>query len=624
MCGIVGQIFFNHRTLFNHEAMQRSLHLLSKRGPDFQNAIEFGDSHLGHARLSIIDVTDNSNQPFKDDSGRYALVFNGEIFNYLELKEQLRLTGESFNTDGDTEVLLKLLIRMGTEAISMLNGFFAFCFYDRDTGEAIIARDRYGIKPLVFFEDDGVLTFASEIKALNPFIGERPIDKASLRYYFQFNYIAAPYTILEGVYKLEPGNYLLVSKNGIKKEAYYKLNHLPSSSDDYSSAKKKVYDLLHDATERRMIADVPVGAFLSGGIDSSIVSLIASKYTSTLNTFSIGFKDNPYFDETEYAKIVADKIKSNHTVLSLTNDDLLDSFSDALNYLDEPFADSSSLNMYILSRYTKQSVTVALSGDGADELFSGYNKHKALFEADQKGLKNLVIRSGGGKVAKLLPKSRESKLGNLGRQLEKYSKGLNMSGKERYIEWASFMSEEHASQLTGEMFRVRKGLEYLDDEVKNFNDYLIRDFKLVLEGDMLRKVDAMSMANSLEVRTPFLDVNLVDYVFSLPSDYKIDRNMRKKILREAFKHELPEQIFNRGKKGFEVPLKHWFGNELSIELDQLVFNKDMIKEQGFFDWGGVKEMRRLMNSENSGDSIYNIWAMLSFQIWYRNYKNQFN
>lgn len=624
MCGIVGQIFFDAQTSVNQEAMKKSLHLLSKRGPDFQNSVQINQAYLGHARLSIIDVTENSNQPFFDQSGRYALVYNGEIFNFKELRQDLIAKGESFRTDGDTEVLKRLLILFGADAIPMLNGFFAFAFYDKITNKAIIARDRYGIKPLLYHVSDEEITFASEIKALNPFIGKKEIDRKSLRYYFQFNYISAPYTILKDVFKLEPGHFLEVSDGGVKKNKYYELNQLPPTSDNYATAKKKVYDLLHDATERRMIADVPVGAFLSGGIDSSIVSLIASKFTSNLNTFSIGFKDNPFFDETEYAEIVANKIKSNHTVLKLTNDDLLQSFDDAMNYLDEPFADSSALNMYILSRHTKRHATVALSGDGADELFAGYNKHKALLEANQKGLKNLAIKTVGSATVKLLPKSRESKLGNLGRQLDKFSKGLKLKSEERYIEWASFMDRATANLLVGEGFSFRPGFEYLSNKIDSFNDYLVRDFKLVLEGDMLHKVDSMSMANSLEVRTPFLDVNLVDYVFSLPAQYKIDKYSTKKILREAFQNELPEQIFSRGKKGFEVPLKHWFNNELKNEIYRLVFNEEMIRGQKIFDWKGLSEIENSFHSENSGDSIYNIWAMLSFQIWYQNYNKQFS
>lgn len=623
MCGIVGQLFLNKRIVADHLAMQKSLQLLAKRGPDHQEEIVVGNAHLGHARLSIIDVSEASNQPFVDESGRYVLVFNGEIFNFKELREELIKRGESFKTSGDTEVLQRLLILEGAEAINKLNGFFAFCFYDRDEDKAIVGRDRYGIKPLLYYQDGEKFTFASELKALHPFIGKKKIDKKSLRYFFQFNYIAAPYTILENVFKLDPGNYLIICGKNIDKYTYYTLNHLAGSTDNYATAKHKVYNLLHDATERRMIADVPVGSFLSGGIDSSIVSLVASKYTPTLNTFSIGFKDNGYFDETEFAEIVANKIKSNHTVLKLSNDDLLGAFEDSMNYLDEPFADSSALNMYILSLYTRKHATVALSGDGADELFSGYNKHQALLNAETRSLRNALIKSFGGMIAKVLPNSRESKMGNLGRQLDKFSNGLKMSPQERYISWASFMRPEFADSLMEEQFSIRPGLEYLMKPVTNFNDYLERDFRMVLEGDMLRKVDAMSMANSLEVRTPFLDVNLVDYVFSLPPAFKIDNDSRKKILREAFQAELPEQIFRRGKKGFEVPLKQWFQKELVAKLDEWVFNETKTKDQDIFDWDYILVLKKQLHSESSGDSIYNIWAMLSFQIWFHNYNSQF-
>lgn len=624
MCGIVGQIFFDTEALVNQKAMNRALSLLSKRGPDNQSSLQFGKAFLGHTRLSVLDVSDNSNQPFVDESGRYVLVFNGEIFNFRELRSELMKAGETFKTTGDTEVLQRLLIREGANVLNKLNGFFAFCFYDKVEHRAIIARDRYGIKPLVYHKGNEGVIFASEIKGLNPFIGKKSIDKQSLRHFFQFNYIAAPYTILKDVFKLEPGHYLEISNEEIKKYAYYSLNSLPASRDDYSTAKKNVYDLLHEATERRMIADVPVGTFLSGGIDSSIVSLIASKYTNNLSTFSIGFKDNSYFDETEYAELVARNIKSNHTVLKLANEDLLEAFEDAMEYFDEPFADSSALNMYILSRYTRKQVTVALSGDGADELFSGYNKHKALFSADQRGLKNMVVKATGELVAKSFPRTRESKMGNLGRQLEKFSRGLKLTPHQRYMEWASFMREAQANGLVGELLILRPGLTYLTERITSFNDYLERDFRLVLEGDMLRKVDAMSMANSLEVRTPFLDVNLVDYVFSLPAKYKIDKFSRKKILKEAFQEELPKDIFNRAKKGFEVPLKQWFQRELKDKVDQLVFNREMIEEQDVLNWNELIEIKNTFYSGSSSDTIYNIWAVLSFQIWYRNYNMQFN
>lgn len=623
MCGIVGQIYFNGQSDVRKEAMDEALKLLSKRGPDFQNSIVFEQAYLGHARLSILDVSENSNQPYVDPTGRYSLVYNGEIFNFLELKSELEQQGEFFTTSGDTEVLMKLLILKGSEAISLLNGFFAFCFYDNEKKESLIVRDRYGIKPLVYFIDGQKLTFASEIKALNPFIGKQEIDKQSLRYFFQFNYIAAPYTILEGVRKLEPGTFLFIKAGEVTVNRYYTLNSLSPSTDSYVSAKDKVYNLLHEATQRRMISDVPIGTFLSGGIDSSVVSLIASKYTSNLNTFSIGFKDNPFFDETEYAEMVAQKIGSNHSVLKLSNDDLLNGFDDALNYFDEPFADSSALNLFLLTKYTKQHATVALSGDGADELFSGYNKHKALYDADRRNVRNALVKSFASPISSILPKSRETRLGNFGRKLEKYADGLKQESGDRYISWASFIDQEEGNELMNIDFKEREGQSYLWSKVTDFNDYLDRDFKMVLEGDMLRKVDSMSMANSLEVRTPFLDVNLVDYVFSLPASYKINEDGRKRILKDAFKNELPDEIFTRGKKGFEVPLKQWFEKELSSHLSDFVFNHKLVLDQDIFDWEVINLWEKKLKSDNSKDIIYNVWAMLSFQKWLANYNAHF-
>ena len=620
MCGIVGVINHSLNTEVLTKFMKISLERLSKRGPDFQSAYQNDKVALGHARLSIIDTSESANQPFWDESKRYCIVFNGEIFNFQSLRKNLEAEGVTFRTHSDTEVLLHLLIAKGERALSELNGFFAFCFYDQKTGESLLARDRYGIKPLIYHLEDNTVIFGSEIKAVLPFLKNKEIDKSSLQYYFKFNYIPAPYTILTNVRKLNGGEYLKINASGIKKEKYYEIDlEAKPFQGNYEAAKKEVYKLLDDATQLRMIADVPLGSFLSGGIDSSVVSTIAAKHTKHLNTFSIGFKDEPYFDETNFANLVAKNIKSNHTVYSLSNNDLLEHYEDALAYFDEPFADSSALNMFILSKETKNNVTVALSGDGADELFSGYNKHEALWLADRGGVKNNLVKTFGGVASNLLPASRDSKWGNIGRKLGKFSEGLKLSSSDRYVEWASFMETLSSEELTSEKFNLRDELSYLNTDVKDFNGYLYRDFKLVLEGDMLRKVDAMSMANSLEVRTPFLDYRLVDLVFSMPSHFKIAKGDRKRILKDAFKDELPQEIFNRGKHGFEVPLRKWFSVELKETLLQEVFNRDLIESQGFLNWEEVAHIQKKLYSSNPGDAVYNTWALLGFQRWLSNY-----
>ena len=434
MCGIVGVLNHNNLNINASQAIDISLRRLSKRGPDFQSHFINDEVLFGHARLSIIDTSPDSNQPFWDESKRYCLVFNGEIFNFKTLKQELFSQGVNFKTNSDTEVLLHLLILKGEDALKELNGFFAFCFYDKLTETSVIARDRYGIKPLLYSVVGNSLLFASELKAILPFVKEKKVDLQSLKYFFKFNYIPAPMCILENVKKLNPGELIRVVKDEISFHTYYQLK----SSDlkfqgNYAEAKRQVYNLLEDATQMRMIADVPLGSFLSGGIDSSIVSTIAAKHSQHLNTFSIGFKDEPFFDETKYAQIVAKKIGSNHTVFSLTNSDLLEDYQEALDYFDEPFADSSALNMFILSKKTRNKVTVALSGDGADELFSGYNKHEALWKADQGGIKNSLVKGVGTVMVKVLPKSRDNRIGDFVRKIDKFSRGLNLNSRERYV-----------------------------------------------------------------------------------------------------------------------------------------------------------------------------------------------
>ena len=613
MCGIVGNINFKptkSESLFLLNAVNQ----LSKRGPDNRSTLATKNGGLGHARLSIIDTTAGANQPM--EIGRYSIVFNGEIYNYQSLRKTLETKGVKFNTDSDTEVLLQLFIAEGEACLQSLDGFFSFCIYDNQEDTYFIARDRFGIKPLLYYRDEEQFIFASEMKAILQFPIQKTVDKASLTQFFQFNYIPEPNSIFTKVKKLLPGHYIKVKEGEVEIKKYYSyyLNK-EKSTDSYPQAKEKVKELLEKSVKNRMVADVPVGAFLSGGVDSSIIASISSRLTKNLHTFSVGFKDEPYFDETKYAQLIAKKIKSEHTVFSLSNNDLYEHFEQVLDYIDEPFADSSAINVFLLSKYTKDKVTVALSGDGADELFSGYNKHEALRIAAESSIKNSVIKAGKP-FYKFLPQSRQSKIGNLGRQLDKYAKGLSLSQKDRYISWASFMDALQAQKLVKDnsLFENRKGNE-LSFDVNSMNDVLYADFNLVLTNDMLKKVDSMSMANSLEVRTPFLQHDLVEYVFSLPEKYKIDKTTRKKILKEAFKEDLPQELANRPKHGFEVPLLKWFNNEMKGYLTQNVFNRELIEAQGFLNWNEVHKIEQQLKSKSPKDAVSSTWALVVFQHW---------
>lgn len=627
MCGIAGAYYFHHPSTEISATVDAAIKQLSKRGPDSNGYLYDYPALLIHTRLAIIDTSRAANQPFTDTTGRYHIVFNGEIFNFKELKQELLKYNFNFKSQSDTEVLLYLYIKYGAECLSKLNGFFAFAIYDNLEKTLFLARDRYGVKPLYYHQNHDGFYFSSEIKALKKFNVKTTIDKLSLRTYFQINYIPPPFTIYEKIYKLEPGHYLKIKLSQFEKKQWY--NIVPEKSESsllsYNQAQNKIKELLEDAVQKRLISDVPLGCFLSGGIDSSIITAIAAQLSPNINTFSIGYKDEKYFDETYYAELVAKKYKTNHTVFSLSNNDLLSGLYDMLDYMDDPFADSSALAVYILCRETRKKVTVALSGDGADELFSGYNKHAAELQVRNAGLLEKMIAYGRA-LWKFLPASRNNTFGNKVRQLQKFSEGYFLNKEERYWRWAGFMSDEESMNLfhpsffnanKESLFRRRRKPLYtqLLSQSNDFNYYLLADQKMVLAGDMLTKVDMMSMANSLEVRTPFLDYRLVDFVNRLPSAYKIDKNMKKKILQDTFKDILPAELYKRNKKGFEVPLYSWFNNELKSKIENDWLNDKWIIEQGIFNYQKIKQLKQKVFSKNPGDSMATIWALIVFQYW---------
>ena len=631
MCGIVGYFSKSEHDL--KPSLDRALVALNKRGPDLQVA-QVLSSHVGfgHARLSIIDTSADGAQPMTDESGRYTIIFNGEIFNYRELKAQFLAERQHFQSTSDTEVLLYLYIKMGKDCLQHLNGFFAFAIYDHQQRSLFIARDRMGIKPLHIYQDDDTLVFASELKAIFAFPINKEIDFDALSLYLQLNYIPGTASILKNVRRLKPAHYITIDHNGNSHEqAYYQVplddtKLLPATTASYSAAKQQLVGLLDAAVQRRLVADVPLGAFLSGGIDSSIVVSLAAKHKPDLNTFSIGFKDEPYFDETYYANLVAKKFNTNHTVFSISTDDMYAHLFDILDYIDEPFADSSAIAVYILSMHTRQHVTVALSGDGGDELFAGYNKHKAELRARQKNLLNTVVKSGLP-VWKMLPKSRQSKFTNIFRQLERYGIGLQLSPQERYWRWCAFVDKGDALKLFKKDIKLdphksdeqkQAVLKYINGG-DSINDVLMADTQMVLPNDMLTKVDLMSMANSLEVRVPILDYTVVNFAFTVPTAFKIAEGHTKKILKDSFRNVLPDELYTRPKRGFEVPLLKWFRTGLRSLIEDDLLSDKTIEEQGIFDIEEIRALKLQLFSSNPGDVHARIWGLIVFQYWWKKY-----
>lgn len=631
VCGITGIFAFNLVGKINLVNLAAATMCLERRGPDFQDMYHDSFVGLGHRRLSIIDTSAAGNQPMWDRTGRFGIVFNGEVFNYRELKQQLEAKGVSFSSGSDTEVLLNLYIHDREHFLNKLNGFFAFCIYDKQEQTFFLARDRFGIKPLLYLFDEDKFLFASEMKSMLAYGFEKTLDHESLLTYLQLNYIPAPHTIIEQVKKVLPGHWLKISNGHLESGRYYEIPY-PSENTypDYETAKERLKLLLEQSVQRRLVADVPLGAFLSGGIDSSVITGLASRHKPDLHTFSIGYRDEKFFDETHYARLVAEKFNTHHTVFSLTNDDLYSHVHNILNYIDEPFADSSAIAVYILSKETRKHATVALSGDGADELLAGYNKHAAYYRLLNRGFREQVAGGLGG-LLRILPQSRNNPFANKVRQLVKFSEGMNLNSRDRYWSWAGFCTEQEATQLLHP--DVRKQLvseQYLERKHhllasiparESMNDVLLTDTKLVLPNDMLTKVDLMSMANGLEVRVPFLDYEVVNFLFSLPDDYKINRSIRKRILQDAFREMLPAELYRRPKKGFEVPLLKWFRREMKSLIADDLLSKRTIEEQGIFYYPEIAKLTRKLFSSNPGDVHARIWGLVVFQSFIRKMKD---
>ncbi len=630
MCGITGIYAFNLVGKLHKVNVTAATMCLQKRGPDFQDIHLEEWVALGHRRLSIIDTRSIANQPMWDESKRYCIIFNGEIFNYRDLKKGLEAKGVSFFSGSDTEVLLKLYITEGASCLNKLNGFFAFCIYDREEQSLFLARDRFGIKPLLYQFDDDKFVFGSEMKSILAYGVEKNIDYSSLYLYLQLNYIPGSDSIFTSIKKLPPGHYVKVTRGKHEVSKWYSIPYDQHAAEKntlpYGDAKEKLKSLLEESVKKRLVADVPLGAFLSGGVDSSVICALAIKHKPDLHTFSIGYRDEKFFDETDYAQLVAKKIGAKHTVFSLTNKDLYDSLHSFLDYVDEPFADSSAIAVNILSKETRKHATVALSGDGADELLAGYNKHEAFYRMMNPGSSEsfaLMLAP----FAKLFPQSRNSGFANKIRQIIKYREGKSLSQQDRYWRWATFADKDQATSLLHPDLRTtfwlkdyvsrRKEILSTIPDHATINDVLLTDMRLVLPGDMLTKVDLASMANSLEVRVPFLDYEVVNFLFSLPGEFKINGNMRKRLLQDAFKDILPSRLYKRPKKGFEVPMLKWLRNEMKSLINDDLLSQKYVEDQGIFYYPEIERLKQTLYSSNPGDVHARIWGLVVFQWWYK-------
>ena len=632
MCGICGKLTFRGEPV-DEELLRKMNAVISHRGPDDEGFyVRQGRSAnigLGHRRLSIIDLSPAGHQPMENEDGSLHIVFNGEIYNYLDLRRELLARGHRFHSQTDTEVLLHLYEEEGENCVKRLVGMFAFAIWDDHKECLFLARDQIGIKPLVYAWNGHSFVFASELKALLQDADiPRRLNEEVLELYLTLNYIPAPFSIYDGISKLKPGHTLLLEAGRLSEQAYWNLDTLGGPHRRFRElpdAQKDLFSILDDAVQRQMIADVPLGAFLSGGIDSSIiVALMARHSAKPVKTYSIGYADMPMFDETAYAADVARMYATDHHEIKLRSQDMLAVIPEVLNSLDEPFADSSAIPTFVVSRETRKDVTVALSGDGGDELFAGYRMYKgeglhARYRQIPAFLRKGVIEPLIG----ILPDSRDAALPEYVRRAKKFLRGAEGSFEERFLAWneiftpkarrAVLMRSPGQADPARAIFARR--LQEMNDDA--LNRMLYTDLKESLPGDMLRKVDAMSMLTSLEVRVPLLDHRVCEAAFAMPGSWKLRGNRSKYIFIEAFRHLLPPSILTKPKWGFEIPISKWLKGELKYLIDDYL-SPERIKRQDIFHYPAVQGLLEPFLA-NRGDTSWPLWNLIAFQVWHERY-----
>ena len=643
MCGICGVVFRDPRRAVAREQLERMVERLRHRGPDDSGTYVRGEqpdgstreasprnAGLAMARLSIIDVA-GGHQPMPNEDGSVWTVCNGELYNFRELRADLEARGHAFRTRCDAEVLPHLYEEHGERFVERLRGMFAIALWDDREGRLLLARDRLGQKPLVYCDDGERLVFASELQALVEAPGvPRAVSAEALDLYLTYQYVPAPLTIYEGVRKLPPAHLLSMTADATRRERYWDLPVAPDPLPGPEDLAGALRERLAEAVRMRLMSDVPLGAFLSGGIDSSIiVGLMASEMAEPVRTFSIGFGERRY-DELDYARMAAKRFGTEHREF-LVEPDAVALLPRLARHYGEPFADSSAIPTWYLSERTREHVTVALSGDGGDEAFGGYQRYQAMWAGGfYDGLPEparSACRGLSELLAPMVPASAQPR--TIGRRIRRFLEGLPRPQAERYVNWIAYFRREDKEGLYTDAFAAR-----LPD--RQADAFLAAEFERVatldpvaatsrvdavtyLPNDILAKVDIASMANGLEVRSPFLDHELMAFAFSLPTVLKLGAigPSLKLLLREAFADLLPEPIRRRGKMGFGVPIAHWFRGPLRGYLTETLLSPISLA-RGYF---REEAVRRLVAEHLDGDADHasRLWALLNLELWHRTF-----
>ncbi len=586
---------------------------MTHRGPDDYGVYTGEGIGLGHRRLSIIDLN-SGHQPMHNEDKTLWIVFNGEIYNYQELRKGLVQKGHLFYTQSDTEVILHLYEEYGAACLHKLRGMFAFALWDTKQEELFLARDRLGIKPLYYVQTQGNFLFASEIKSLLQYPGFVPqADELALDRYLSFRFVPGPQTMFQGVKKLSPGHMLHYKRNSVQVEEYWDISFKPDYSLSVKDLSQALREKLQESIKLRLMSEVPLGAYLSGGLDSSfIVGLMSQLAEKPVETFSVGFGEEKY-NELKYAQLIADHFQSKHHVLYAESDssDLLDKI---IWHLDEPLADAAAIPTYLMAQLTKQYVTVVLSGEGADELLAGYPKYKVLSLAY--GISPILPAAGWNQLAALF----SSRI-DLYRLFSSLGAGKDRAGA--YMKLVAVFSEQEKNHLYTDKFKKRLSRQeplekliqpYFNSDEDALSQLLHLDVKTWLPDDLLLKNDKMTMAHAVEARVPYLDHELVELMASIPSKYKLTLLREKYILRKSMQGIIPEAVRRRKKMGFTVPLGSWFAGKLKDKVDE-VLNREMVEAQGYFNWDYVEHI--LSQDLNNHYYRRQFWALFTFCLWHK-------
>jgi asparagine synthase (glutamine-hydrolysing) len=622
MCGIVGFVDFHcNSSVVLLEAMTESLRY---RGPDHQDSYFLDQGNfvigLGHARLAILDISASGNQPMHYQ--HWSIVLNGEVYNFREIKEDLVNLGHHFASESDTEVVLKAFASWGKECVHRFIGMFAFAIYDHNKRELYLCRDRVGVKPLYYFFDRDILIFGSELKPLMKHPSFRPeINQNSMQLFFQYGYIPGPQTIFESTSKLDPGTWLTYSidKRNISFERYWDVTDhfsMPTRSIKFETAVEEVHNLLISACKYRMVADVPVGLFLSGGYDSSMVTAILQKDPPrALKTFTIGFPDG--MDESVHARKIASHLGTEHTSYDCSKEDAISIIPTLPFYFDEPSSDISAIPTILAAKLAKEQVTVAISADGGDEIFAGYNGYLTIPRRFEK-LKQIPFQSAMAKVfaplndLEFLSDDLRHKLNGVSRVLKESPQNQMARLIDRSSIIPDFIIQDLCSNKELALNPVfQKDYSSLTDTRSTM---FVTDVKGALQDMLLVKVDRATMSVSLEGREPLLDHRLIEYVATLPFCYKHDGQISKKILREIAHKYIPSELLNRPKTGFDLPIYKWLKNELAYMLDDLIDDNKFFSESKINKNSVKKLVTKFRNEQLKYIDI--IWRLVMFRLWW--------